>query len=214
QANQVGQVVGLAWTEVGGDLLTIEAAVTPGKGVITRTGSLGDVMKESVEAARTVVRSRARLLGIKNEVFDKNDIHIHVPDGATPKDGPSAGAAMTTAFVSALTGIPVRGDVAMTGEITLRGEVTGIGGLKEKLLAALRGGIKTVLIPEENVKDLQEIPENVKSGLEIVPVKWIDKVLEVALERKPVPLTDEEAVASAPAPAATEASATADSLKH
>lgn len=194
QQNQVGQVVGLAWTEVGGDLLTIEAAVMPGKGVITRTGSLGDVMKESVEAARTVVRSRARVLGIKDEVFDKKDIHIHVPDGATPKDGPSAGAAMTTAFVSALTGIPVRSDVAMTGEITLRGEVTAIGGLKEKLLAALRGGIRTVLIPEENIKDLQEIPDNVKSGLEIVPVRWIDKVLEVALERLPTPLPDEEPV--------------------
>ncbi|MDB5868495.1 MAG: ATP-dependent proteinase, Serine peptidase family [Polaromonas sp.] len=190
--NQVGQVVGLAWTEVGGDLLTIEAVVMPGKGVITRTGSLGDVMKESVEAARTVVRSRARGLGIKDELFEKRDIHIHVPDGATPKDGPSAGAAMTTAFVSALTGIPVRGDVAMTGEITLRGEVTAIGGLKEKLLAALRGGIKTVLIPQENEKDLQEIPDNVKAGLEIIPVKWIDQVLQVALERQPVPLTDEE----------------------
>lgn len=202
--NQVGQVVGLAWTEVGGDLLTIEAAVMPGKGVITRTGLLGDVMKESVEAARTVVRSRARVLGIKDEMFEKRDIHIHVPDGATPKDGPSAGAAMTTAFVSALTGIPVRGDVAMTGEITLRGEVTAIGGLKEKLLAALRGGIKTVLIPQENAKDLQEIPDNVKDGLEIIPVKWIDQVLQVALERQPVPLTDEEvaliAAASAAAP--------------
>jgi len=214
--NQVGQVVGLAWTEVGGDLLTIEAAIMPGKGVITRTGSLGDVMKESVEAARTVVRSRARILGIKDEAFEKRDIHIHVPDGATPKDGPSAGAAMTTAFVSALTGIPVRGDVAMTGEITLRGEVTAIGGLKEKLLAALRGGIKTVLIPEENVKDLQEIPDNVKSGLEIVPVRWIDKVLEVALESKPVPLTDEEVAVVAPAPAekAAASSAVADGLKH
>ncbi len=198
--NQVGQVVGLAWTEVGGDLLTIEAALMPGKGVITRTGSLGDVMKESVEAARTVVRSRARRLGIKDEVFEKKDIHIHVPDGATPKDGPSAGAAMTTAFVSALTGIPVRGDVAMTGEITLRGEVTGIGGLKEKLLAALRGGIKTVIIPEENAKDLQEIPENVKNSLEIVPVRWIDKVLEIALQRMPTPLPDEEPVAAAVAP--------------
>ena len=197
--NQVGQVVGLAWTEVGGDLLTIEAATMPGKGVITRTGSLGDVMKESVEAARTVVRSRSRLLGIKDEAFEKRDIHIHVPDGATPKDGPSAGAAMTTAFVSALTGIPVRSDVAMTGEITLRGEVTAIGGLKEKLLAALRGGIKTVLIPEENAKDLQEIPENVKNGLEIVPVKWIDQVLEVALERVPTPLVDEEPVVAAAA---------------
>ncbi|GKT15433.1 endopeptidase La [Acidovorax sp. SUPP2522] len=213
QQNQVGQVVGLAWTEVGGDLLTIEAATMPGKGVITRTGSLGDVMKESVEAARTVVRSRSRMLGIKDEAFEKRDIHIHVPDGATPKDGPSAGAAMTTAFVSALTGIPVRGDVAMTGEITLRGEVTAIGGLKEKLLAALRGGIKTVLIPEENVKDLQEIPENVKSGLEIVPVKWIDKVLEVALERKPIALTDEEIAAAVPAPE-EKTSTTAGSVKH
>ena len=212
--NQVGQVVGLAWTEVGGDLLTIEAALMPGKGVIMRTGSLGDVMKESVEAARTVVRSRARMLGIRDEVFEKKDIHIHVPDGATPKDGPSAGAAMTTAFVSALTGIPVRGDVAMTGEITLRGEVTAIGGLKEKLLAALRGGIKTVLIPEENVKDLQEIPDNVKSGLEIVPVKWIDKVLEVALERAPTPLLDEEPATPA---AATEPVGTVTpgvSIKH
>ena len=197
QKNQVGQVVGLAWTEVGGDLLTIEAAMMPGKGVITRTGSLGDVMKESVEAARTVVRSRSRTLGIKDEMFEKRDIHIHVPDGATPKDGPSAGAAMTTAFVSAMTGIPVRGDVAMTGEITLRGEVTAIGGLKEKLLAALRGGIKTVLIPEENAKDLQEIPDNVKSGLEIIPVKWIDQVLQLALERQPVPLTEEEMAMSA-----------------
>jgi ATP-dependent Lon protease len=210
QQNQVGQVVGLAWTEVGGDLLTIEVAIMPGKGGSIRTGSLGDVMKESVEAARTVVRSRARQLGVKDEQFDKRDIHIHVPDGATPKDGPSAGAAMTTALVSALTGIPVRADVAMTGEITLRGEVTAIGGLKEKLLAALRGGIKTVIIPEENVKDLAEIPDNVKQGLEIVPVKWIDKVLAVALERQPVPLTDEEVAAqlaaagaaSAPAPGA------------
>ena len=204
--NQVGQVVGLAWTEVGGDLLTIEAAIMPGKGVITRTGMLGDVMKESVEAARTVVRSRAKVLGIKGELFEKNDIHIHVPDGATPKDGPSAGAAMTTAFVSALTGIPVRGDVAMTGEITLRGEVTAIGGLKEKLLAALRGGIKTVLIPADNAKDLQEIPDNVKAGLEIIPVKWIDQVLKIALERQPIPLTDDDAVlvaaaAGVPAPA-------------
>jgi ATP-dependent Lon protease len=190
--NQIGQVVGLAWTEVGGDLLTIEAAIMPGKGLITRTGSLGDVMKESVDAARTVVRSRSAMLGIKDDLFEKRDIHIHVPDGATPKDGPSAGAAMTTAFISALTGIPVRSDVAMTGEITLRGEVTAIGGLKEKLLAALRGGIKTVLIPEENSKDLQEIPDNVKNGLEIIPVKWIDQVLKVALERMPVPLTEEE----------------------
>ena len=215
QQNQVGQVVGLAWTEVGGDLLTIEVAIMPGKGVITRTGSLGDVMKESVEAARTVVRSRARTLGIKDEQFDKRDIHIHVPDGATPKDGPSAGAAMTTALVSALTGIPVRADVAMTGEITLRGEVTAIGGLKEKMLAALRGGIKTVIIPEENVKDLAEIPDNVKQGLEIVPVKWIDKLLSIALERQPVPLTEEE-VAAQLAAAATRPSATPspDAVKH
>jgi ATP-dependent Lon protease len=201
QQNQVGQVVGLAWTEVGGDLLTIEAAIMPGKGNIIRTGSLGDVMKESVEAARTVVRSRARRLGIAQDVFDKVDIHIHVPDGATPKDGPSAGIAMTTAMVSVLTGIPVRADVAMTGEITLRGEVTAIGGLKEKLLAALRGGVRTVLIPEDNVKDLAEIPDNVKEGLEIVPVKWIDRVLELALERVPEPLPDEP-VTSAASPAA------------
>lgn len=193
--NQVGQVVGLAWTEVGGDLLTIEAAMMNGKGVVTRTGSLGDVMKESVEAARTVVRSRAARLGIKEEFFEKKDIHIHVPDGATPKDGPSAGVAMTTAFVSAMTGIPVRCDVAMTGEITLRGEVTAIGGLKEKLLAALRGGIKTVLIPEDNAKDLQDIPENVKNGLEIVPVRWIDKALEIALETMPVALEEPMMVA-------------------
>ena len=192
--NQVGQVVGLAWTEVGGDLLTIESAVMPGKGNIIRTGSLGDVMKESVEAARTVVRSRARRLGIKDEMFEKRDIHIHVPDGATPKDGPSAGAAMTLAFVSALTNIPVKAGVAMTGEITLRGEVTAIGGLKEKLLAAHRGGITTVLIPEENVKDLADIPENVKNHLEIVPVRWIDQVLEVALETMPVALPDDEPV--------------------
>jgi ATP-dependent Lon protease len=210
--NQVGQVVGLAWTEVGGDLLTIEAAIMIGKGTITRTGSLGDVMKESVEAARTVVRSRARVLGITEDLLEKRDIHIHVPDGATPKDGPSAGAAMTTALVSALTGIPVRADVAMTGEITLRGEVTAIGGLKEKLLAALRGGIKTVLIPEENVKDLQEIPDNVKSGLEIVPVKWIDKVLEIALERVPTPLPDDIAVV--PTPPATEGDLKAQAIKH
>ena len=207
--NQVGQVCGLAWTEVGGDLLTIEAAITPGKGTITRTGSLGDVMKESVEAARTVVRSRSKVLGIKDEVFDKKDIHIHVPDGATPKDGPSAGAAMATALVSAITGIAVRGEVAMTGEITLRGEITEIGGLKEKLLAALRGGIRTVLIPESNAKDLQEIPDNVKAGLKIIPVRWIDQVLEHALVHQPVPLSDEVplvpealAVATAENPAA------------
>ena len=194
--NQVGQVTGLAWTEVGGELLTIEAVVMPGKGNIQRTGSLGDVMKESVEAARSVVRSRAARLGVKDDAFEKSDIHVHVPEGATPKDGPSAGAAMTTALVSALTGIPVRADVAMTGEITLRGEVLAIGGLKEKLLAAHRGGIKTVLIPEENVKDLAEIPDNVKNRLDIHPVKWIDQVLELALERKPEPLPEKpEAVA-------------------
>ncbi|MEO8157851.1 MAG: endopeptidase La [Betaproteobacteria bacterium] len=188
--NQVGQVTGLAWTEVGGELLTIEAVVMPGKGNIQRTGSLGDVMKESVEAARSVVRSRAARLGVRDDAFEKSDIHVHVPEGATPKDGPSAGAAMTTALVSALTGIPVRADVAMTGEITLRGEVLAIGGLKEKLLAAHRGGIKTVLIPEENVKDLTEIPDNVKNRLDIHPVKWIDQVLELALERKPEPLPE------------------------
>ncbi|CAM5783070.1 endopeptidase La [Ottowia pentelensis] len=219
--NQVGQVVGLAWTEVGGDLLTIEAATMPGKGAIQRTGQLGEVMKESVDAARTVVRARARALGIKDEQFEKRDIHIHVPDGATPKDGPSAGAAMTTAMVSALTGIPVRADVAMTGEITLRGEITAIGGLKEKLLAALRGGIKTVLIPEENVKDLQEIPANVKEHLTITPVRWIDKVLEVALERQPMPLADDETAAApaavvvaAAAPAAKRKTGRGSAIKH
>jgi len=196
--NQVGQVTGLAWTEVGGDLLTIEAAVMPGKGNVIRTGSLGDVMKESVEAARSVVRSRSRRLGVKDEAFEKQDIHIHVPEGATPKDGPSAGIAMTTALVSVLTGIPVRADVAMTGEITLRGEVLPIGGLKEKLLAAHRGGIKLVLIPEENVKDLTEIPDNVKNAIEIVPVRWIDKVLELALERVPEALPEEEAKPASP----------------
>ncbi|OJU87153.1 MAG: endopeptidase La [Burkholderiales bacterium 66-5] len=214
QKNQVGQVVGLAWTEVGGDLLTIEVATMPGKGAIQRTGSLGDVMKESVEAARTVVRSRAHALGLRDEMFEKRDLHIHVPDGATPKDGPSAGIAMATAMVSALTGIPVRADVAMTGEITLRGEVTAIGGLKEKLLAALRGGVKTVMIPEENVKDLQEIPDTVKKGLDIVPVRWIDKVLEIALERKPVPLTEEEIAAAAAVAPAAPAPAPARSVKH
>jgi ATP-dependent Lon protease len=197
--DQVGEVTGLAWTEVGGELLTIEAAVMPGKGQIIRTGSLGDVMKESVEAARSVVRSRARRLGIVDDVFEKKDLHIHAPEGATPKDGPSAGIAMTTAMVSALTGIPVRADVAMTGEITLRGEVLQIGGLKEKLLAAHRGGIKKVLIPEQNVRDLAEIPANVKGALEIVPVKWIDQVLDLALAKAPVPLPDEEVPLAVPA---------------
>ncbi len=217
---QVGQVTGLAWTEVGGELLTIETAIMPGKGNIIRTGSLGDVMKESVEAARTVVRSRARRLGIKDEVFEKGDIHVHLPEGATPKDGPSAGVAITTAVVSTLTGIPVRPDLAMTGEITLRGEVLAIGGLKEKLLAALRGGIKTVLIPEENVKDLADIPDPVKNRIEIVPVKWIDQVLSVALTRPPIALSDEDApTATAPAqPAGTEvakpAAAPGEVVKH
>ena len=188
--NQVGQVTGLAWTEVGGELLTIETVSMPGKGNVIRTGSLGDVMKESVEAARSVVRARANRLGIRNDAFEKRDIHVHVPEGATPKDGPSAGIAMTTALVSTLTNMPVRSDVAMTGEITLRGEVLGIGGLKEKLLAAHRGGIKTVLIPEENVKDLAEIPANVKNSLEIIPVKWIDQVLQHALESLPEPVSE------------------------
>jgi ATP-dependent Lon protease len=185
--NQVGQVTGLAWTEVGGELLTIEAAVVPGKGKLTPTGQLGDVMKESIEAAMTVVRSRASVLGLAENFHQSVDVHIHVPEGATPKDGPSAGVGMCTALVSALTDIPVRSDVAMTGEITLRGEVLPIGGLKEKLLAAHRGGISKVLIPEENEKDLAEIPKNIKDKLEIVPVKWIDQVMEHALARQPVP---------------------------
>jgi len=196
--NQIGQVTGLAWTEVGGELLTIEATLMPGKGGIIRTGQLGDVMKESVEAARSVVRSRARSLGITVEKFEKNDIHIHLPEGATPKDGPSAGIALTTAMVSVYASIPVRCDVAMTGEITLRGEVLPIGGLKEKLLAAHRGGIKQVLIPEDNVKDLVEIPDNIKNKLDIQPVKWIEQVLEFALESKPQPLSDEEQGNAAP----------------
>ena len=196
--NQVGQVTGLAWTEVGGELLTIETAVLPGKGKTTTTGKLGDVMQESIQAALSVVRSRARRLGIDQEFYHKTDLHIHLPEGAIPKDGPSAGIGMCTAMVSALTGIPVRADVAMTGEITLRGEVLPIGGLKEKLLAAQRGGIKVVLIPEENVKDLAEIPDNIKNRLDIHPVKWVDQVLELALERKPEPLPE---LADAAAPA-------------
>ena len=190
--DQVGQVTGLAWTEVGGELLTIEAAVVPGKGKLTPTGQLGDVMKESIEAAMTVVRSRASFLGLAENFHQSVDVHIHVPEGATPKDGPSAGVGMCTALVSALTDIPVRSDVAMTGEITLRGEVLPIGGLKEKLLAAHRGGISKVLIPEENEKDLAEIPKNIKDKLEIVPVKWIDQVLEHALARQPVPIDRKE----------------------
>ena len=189
---QIGQVNGLAWTEVGGDILTVEAVVFPGNGVVQRTGSLGDVMKESVEAARSVVRSRAQKLGIEPTAFTSTDWHIHFPEGATPKDGPSAGAAITTAIVSAMTNNPVRPDVAMTGEITLRGEVLEIGGLKEKLLAALRGGIKKVLIPQSNLKDLAEIPENVKTGLEIVPVRWIDQVLAQALVLPLHPLEKKE----------------------
>jgi ATP-dependent Lon protease len=185
--DQVGQVTGLAWTEVGGELLTIEAAVVPGKGKLTHTGQLGEVMTESIQAAMTVVRSRAEVLGIENEFHQKHDVHIHVPEGATPKDGPSAGVGMCTALVSALTDIPVKADVAMTGEITLRGEVLPIGGLKEKLLAAHRGGITTVLIPKENEKDLAEIPKNIKDKLTIVPVKWIDEVLEHALQHLPLP---------------------------
>jgi ATP-dependent Lon protease len=195
--NQIGQVVGLAWTEIGGELLTIEAAKMIGKGIITRTGTLGDVMKESIEAAHTVMRSRAARLGIRRDTLEKSDIHVHVPEGATPKDGPSAGVGMATAMISIFTKIPVRADVAMTGEITLRGEVLPIGGLKEKLLAAHSGGIQIVLIPEQNVKDLSEIPNNVKNNLEILPVRWIDDVLKVALERQPVPLNDEEKLSDA-----------------
>ncbi len=192
--NQVGQVTGLAWTEVGGELLTIETAVLPGKGKTTTTGKLGEVMQESIQAALSVVRSRARSLGIAEDFYQKVDLHIHLPEGATPKDGPSAGVGICTAMVSALTGIPVRADVAMTGEITLRGEILPIGGLKEKLLAAQRGGIKIVLIPEENARDLVEIPDNVKNKLEIHTVKWIEQVLEMALERKPEPLPEAETV--------------------
>ncbi|MFB4205167.1 Lon protease [wastewater metagenome] len=187
EGDQIGRVTGLAWTEVGGELLTIESAVVPGKGRLTNTGQLGEVMRESIEAARTVVRSRAEALGVDPEFHQNRDIHVHVPEGAIPKDGPSAGIGMCTALVSALTGIPVRADVAMTGEITLRGEVLPIGGLKEKLLAALRGGIKTVLIPEENRKDLAEINKDIKGKLDIRPVRWIDEVLDVALIRRPEP---------------------------
>ncbi|MBE4150191.1 endopeptidase La [Vibrio parahaemolyticus] len=185
ESNRIGQVTGLAWTEVGGDLLTIETQSMPGKGKLTQTGSLGDVMQESIQAAMTVVRSRADKLGINSDFYEKKDIHVHVPEGATPKDGPSAGTAMCTALVSALTGNPVKAEVAMTGEITLRGEVLPIGGLKEKLLAAHRGGIKTVLIPKDNERDLEEIPENVIADLQVIPVRWIDEVLKVALERDP-----------------------------
>jgi ATP-dependent Lon protease len=188
EQDRVGQVTGLAWTEVGGDLLTIEAAVMPGKGKLSYTGQLGDVMQESIQAAMSVVRNRTKALGIENDFYQKYDLHIHVPEGATPKDGPSAGVSMCTALVSVLTSVPVRASVAMTGEITLRGEVLPIGGLKEKLLAALRGGIRTVLIPDENKRDLQEIPENIKKNLDIRPVKWIEEVLALALQQMPTPL--------------------------
>jgi ATP-dependent Lon protease len=197
EENRVGQVTGLAWTEVGGELLTIEAAIVPGKGKLQHTGQLGEVMQESIQAAMTVVRSRAAGLGLEPDFYQKLDIHLHVPEGATPKDGPSAGIGMCTALVSALTRIPVRSDVAMTGEITLRGEVLPIGGLKEKLLAAHRGGITTVLIPIDNEKDLVEIPDNIKGSLTIKPVKWIDEVLEIALASRPQPLPS---AAGTPAP--------------
>ena len=198
EKNQIGQVTGLAWTEVGGELLTIEAALSPGKGKMTQTGSLGNVMQESIQAALTVTRSRTKSFGIDPEFYAKNDLHVHVPEGATPKDGPSAGIAMCTALVSALTEIPVRADVAMTGEITLRGEVLPIGGLKEKLLAAQRGGIQTVVIPQQNVKDLADIPDNVKSKLNIEPVRWIEEVLKIALERMPEPKPVAEASPTPP----------------
>lgn len=197
EKNQVGQVTGLAWTQVGGELLTIECALTPGKGRVVKTGSLGDVMQESIQTALTVVRSRAKGLGVADDFHEKHDLHIHVPEGATPKDGPSAGIGMCTALVSALTHIPVRADVAMTGEITLRGRVLAIGGLKEKLLAAHRGGIKTVIIPDENVRDLKEIPENIKESLEIRPVKWIDEVLDIALAYPPEPRAEDASPDSA-----------------
>jgi ATP-dependent Lon protease len=207
EANRVGLVTGLAWTEVGGELLTIEAAVVPGKGKLLYTGQLGEVMQESIQAAMTVVRSRADLLGLETDYHQKVDVHVHVPEGATPKDGPSAGIGMCTALVSALTKIPVRASVAMTGEITLRGEILPIGGLKEKLLAAQRGGVESVLIPSENEKDLVEIPENIKDKLDIRPVKWIDEVLEIALEKSPQvsPQVATATAAAGPVPAPVEA---------
>jgi ATP-dependent Lon protease len=211
--NQVGQVTGLAWTEVGGDLLTIEAVSLPGKGKTTTTGKLGDVMQESIQAALSVVRHRSAQLGIATDFYQKTDLHVHLPEGATPKDGPSAGIAICTAMVSVLSGIPVRADVAMTGEITLRGEVLPIGGLKEKLLAAGRGGIKRVLIPEENVKDLTEIPDEIKNRLEIHPVRWIEQVLDQALERQPTPIA-EPASAEAPAVPAAPVEQPAVVMKH
>jgi ATP-dependent Lon protease len=213
--NQVGQVTGLAWTEVGGELLTIEAVTMPGKGKTITTGKLGEVMQESIQAALTVVRNRSARLGVPEDFYQKNDIHIHLPEGATPKDGPSAGVGICTAMVSVLTGIPVRSNVAMTGEITLRGEVLPIGGLKEKLLAAGRGGIKTVLIPEENVKDLAEIPDEIKNRLDIHPVRWIEQVLEQALERHPTPLADDKDKGDVPAvPPVPAADDKTPALKH
>ncbi len=212
--NQVGQVTGLAWTEVGGELLTVEAVALPGKGKIMTTGKLGEVMQESIQAALSVVRRRSKSLGIQEDFYQKSDIHIHLPEGAIPKDGPSAGIAICTGLVSVLTGIPVRCDVAMTGEITLRGEVLPIGGLKEKLLAAVRGGITRALIPQENVKDLTEIPDNVKNELEIIPVKWIDQVLEHALERMPEALPDAPAAAEVAVAKPAEPTENGEVVKH
>ncbi|OJT00729.1 endopeptidase La [Marinobacter nauticus] len=212
EKNEIGQVTGLAWTQVGGELLTIECALTPGKGRVVKTGSLGDVMQESIQTALTVVRSRASGLGIADDFHEKHDLHVHVPEGATPKDGPSAGIGMCTALVSALTKIPVRAEVAMTGEITLRGKVLAIGGLKEKLLAAHRGGIKTVIIPDENVRDLKEIPENIKESLEIRPVKWIDEVLDIALAYQPEPRTADSAKEGASSKAGDDAGDAAERI--
>jgi ATP-dependent Lon protease len=214
QEDQVGVVTGLAWTSVGGDLLHIEALKLPGKGRMKTTGKLGDVMKESIDAASSYVRSISPQIGVKPPKFDKVDIHVHVPEGATPKDGPSAGLAMVTSIVSVLTGIPVRKDVAMTGEVTLRGNALAIGGLKEKLLAALRGGIKTVLIPQENEKDLAEIPDNVKQGLEIIPVSHVSEVLKIALVSKPEPIEWDEAAEEAAAQALANPTAEATRATH
>ncbi len=214
EEDQIGRVTGLAWTSVGGELLNLEAAVVPGKGRMTQTGSLGDVMKESIQAAMTVVRSRAETLGIAPDFYEKKDLHIHVPEGATPKDGPSAGIGMCTAMISVLSGIPVKSTVAMTGEITLRGEVLAIGGLKEKLLAARRGGIKTVVIPEENRKDLKEVPDAIKAELDIRPVKWIDEVLEIALAHAPTPYVAEDAMPKEESAAVKEESSSSKASTH
>jgi ATP-dependent Lon protease len=211
--DQVGVVTGLAWTEVGGELLTIEGVMMPGKGKMTVTGNLKEVMKESISAAASYVRSRAVDFGIEPPLFDRRDIHVHVPEGATPKDGPSAGIAMATSIVSILTGIPTNRDVAMTGEVTLRGRALPIGGLKEKLLAALRGGIKKVLIPEDNAKDLADLPKSVKNGLEIVPVSRMDQVLQHALVRQPTPIIWEEDL-KAPVPKGSEDDTAAASVAH